>query len=110
MRSALSQTGGLELIDQSDHRAGIDPDRRADLLLDRRSARQKKVEHGKKRGRDADRSEGRRGLGVRNTPEAEEQLACEFGDYWIGLRARRHGCHTRTFTLLIQSYMLQTIR
>jgi hypothetical protein len=99
MRSPLREAGALELVDQRDHRAGIDPHRRSDLLLNRRVSRPKKAEHCEKRGRQADRLERRGGLRVRGAPEAEEQLAGELGDLGVvwRWRAGRHQTDTCIF-------------
>src|SRR5687768_9971321 len=89
MRSSLGEAGALEVVYQGDHRAGVDTDRSADLLLDRQSLRQEVVEHREEGGRETDRFERGRGLGVRRTPEAEEELPRELGDGRIGW-VRRH--------------------
>ena len=47
VRPALGESGGFELVDQRHHRAGVDPHRRADLLLNRPFIRPEHVEQGR---------------------------------------------------------------
>jgi hypothetical protein len=77
---ALGKSRGLELVDQRDHRAGIDAHRRAELLLVGSVARAEEVEEPEERRSQPERLERRRDAGMRRPPEPEEQLARELGE------------------------------
>ena len=89
-RPARGQAGALELVDQRDHRAAIDAERRAELLLDGSLASADDVQQREEGRRQPDGAEQLRGARVRCAPEPEEQLPGELGHRGIGRRMRRH--------------------
>ena len=81
MRPALCEPFTLELVDQGDHRAGVDAHRSADLLLNGALPSPEDVQEREKRRCQADRLERRRGALVRYAPKPEEELTGELGHF-----------------------------
>jgi hypothetical protein len=78
------------LVDQRDHRAPIDAQRLAELLLNCSLASGDDVQHSEEGRREVDGAKRLRSARVYCAPDPEKELPGELGDRGIGRRVRHH--------------------